>query len=106
MKGRAGYQAARAGQQTVERNGGTAAGSATRATTPAVAGTPSKSAPRGSFDPAPGLTFVRFFTDTGAGRVDPFDEVEWELRSAVIGNERGEVVFEQRDVEIPKFWSQ
>jgi hypothetical protein len=28
------------------------------------------------------------------------------LRSAVIGNEKGEVVFEQRDVEIPKFWSQ
>jgi hypothetical protein len=38
--------------------------------------------------------------------VDPFDEVEWEVRSAVIGNEKGKVVFEQRDVEIPKFWSQ
>ncbi len=38
--------------------------------------------------------------------VDPFDEIEWDLRSAVIGNEKGEVVFEQRDVEIPKFWSQ
>ena len=38
--------------------------------------------------------------------VDPFDEVTWEQRSAVIGNERGEVVFEQRDVEIPSFWSQ
>ena len=50
-----------------------------------------------------GLTFPRFFTEAG---VDPFDEVEWELRAAVIGNERGEVVFEQRDVEIPKSWSQ
>jgi ribonucleoside-diphosphate reductase alpha chain len=38
--------------------------------------------------------------------IDPFDEVTWEQRSAVIGNERGEVVFEQRDVEIPSFWSQ
>src|SRR4029450_4435944 len=38
--------------------------------------------------------------------VDPFDEVTWERRSAVIGNERGEVVFEQRDVEIPSFWAQ
>ena len=38
--------------------------------------------------------------------VDPFDEVEWDMRSAVIGNEKGEVVFEQRDVEIPRFWSQ
>src|SRR5207237_7719000 len=52
---------------------------------------------------SPGLSYPRFFTDAG---VDPFDEVEWELRSAVIGNERGEVVFEQRDVEIPKAWSQ
>ena len=28
------------------------------------------------------------------------------MRSAVIGNEKGAVVFEQRDVEIPRFWSQ
>ncbi len=52
---------------------------------------------------ASGLTFPRFFTEPG---VDPFDEIEWELRSAVIGNEKGDIVFEQRDVEIPKFWSQ
>ena len=52
---------------------------------------------------APGLEFLRFFSREG---VDPFDEVEWELRSAVIGNEKGETVFEQRDVEIPKVWSQ
>jgi ribonucleoside-diphosphate reductase alpha chain len=51
----------------------------------------------------PGLDFSCYFTLPG---VDPFDEVEWEVRSAVIGNERGKVVFEQRDVEIPKFWSQ
>jgi len=50
-----------------------------------------------------GLTYPRFFTRAG---VDSFDEVDWELRSAIIGNERGEVVFEQRDVEIPSFWSQ
>jgi ribonucleoside-diphosphate reductase alpha chain len=52
---------------------------------------------------APGLEFPRLFTREG---VDPFDEVEWELRSAVIGNEKGEKVFEQRDVEFPRFWSQ
>ena len=52
---------------------------------------------------APGLEFPRYFTRPG---VDPFDEVEWELRSAIIGNEKGHVVFEQRDVEIPKAWSQ
>src|SRR3954470_10884503 len=50
-----------------------------------------------------GLEFPRYFTLPG---VDPFDEVEWEVRSAVIGNEKGKVVFEQRDVEIPKSWSQ
>ena len=44
---------------------------------------------------APGLEFSRYFTLPG---VDPFDEVEWEMRSAVIGNEKGKVVFEQRDV--------
>ena len=52
---------------------------------------------------SPGLEFQRFFTLPG---IDPFDEVTWDQRSAVIGNERGEVVFEQRDVEIPSFWSQ
>jgi ribonucleoside-diphosphate reductase alpha chain len=50
-----------------------------------------------------GLEFERYFSKDG---VDPFDEIEWELRSAVIANERGELVFEQRDVEFPKFWSQ
>src|SRR6187399_1793708 len=51
----------------------------------------------------PGLEFSRYFTLPG---VDPFDEVELEVSSAVIGNEKGKVVFEQRDVEIPRFWSQ
>ncbi|MEM9177870.1 MAG: vitamin B12-dependent ribonucleotide reductase, partial [Myxococcota bacterium] len=50
-----------------------------------------------------GLTIERHFTTEG---VDPFDTVEWELRSATIGNEKGETVFEQNDVEIPKPWSQ
>jgi ribonucleoside-diphosphate reductase alpha chain len=50
-----------------------------------------------------GLEYERFFARDG---VDPFDEVEWELRSALIANERGELVFEQRDVEFPRFWSQ
>ena len=50
-----------------------------------------------------GLEFSRYFTLPG---VDPFDEIEWETRAAVIGNEKGKVVFEQRDVEIPRIWSQ
>ncbi|MGH9385263.1 MAG: vitamin B12-dependent ribonucleotide reductase [Vicinamibacterales bacterium] len=52
---------------------------------------------------SPGLEFPRFFTQPGE---DPFDHVEWELRDAVIGNEKGHVVFEQRGVEMPKAWSQ
>jgi ribonucleoside-diphosphate reductase alpha chain len=52
---------------------------------------------------APGLEFSRFFTVAGR---DPFDEVEWELRDALIGSEKGSIVFEQRGVEIPKPWSQ
>src|SRR5499426_2746892 len=52
---------------------------------------------------AEGLTLERYFTRPG---VDPFDEVEWEIRAAVIGSEKGEVIFEQKEVEVPKFWSQ
>jgi ribonucleoside-diphosphate reductase alpha chain len=52
---------------------------------------------------APGLEFPRFFTVAGT---DPFDQVEWELRDAVIGSEKGSIVFEQRGVEIPRPWSQ
>ena len=50
-----------------------------------------------------GLRFPRVYTRPG---VSPFDEVEWELRTATISNEHGQAVFEQRDVEFPKFWSQ
>ncbi|HEY5609727.1 MAG TPA: vitamin B12-dependent ribonucleotide reductase, partial [Thermoanaerobaculia bacterium] len=50
-----------------------------------------------------GIAIDRYFTKAG---IDVFDTCEWELRAAVITNERGEVVFEQRDVEMPKFWSQ
>ncbi|MGD1044184.1 MAG: vitamin B12-dependent ribonucleotide reductase [Bacteroidota bacterium] len=49
-----------------------------------------------------GLRFERYFTQRG---VHPFDEIEWELRTATISNDRGEKIFEQKDVEIPKSWS-
>ncbi|TSA23620.1 vitamin B12-dependent ribonucleotide reductase [bacterium] len=49
-----------------------------------------------------GLKFQRYFSKPG---VHPFNEVEWELRTAVITNEKGEKIFEQKDVEIPKPWS-
>jgi ribonucleoside-diphosphate reductase alpha chain len=49
-----------------------------------------------------GLQFHRYFTKPD---VHPFDEVEWDLRTAVISNEKGEKIFEQKDVEIPRSWS-
>ena len=49
------------------------------------------------------LTIPPYFTTP---EIDPYDAVEWELRSAIITGEKGEVVFEQHDVEIPKPWSQ
>ncbi len=50
-----------------------------------------------------GLHYVRRYTKQG---IHPYDEIEWELRDAVITNEKGEVNFEQRNVEVPKSWSQ
>ncbi len=38
--------------------------------------------------------------------VPPFEDVEWERRTAIIGNEKGQTVFEQKDVEVPTSWSQ
>ncbi|MEN3002637.1 MAG: LAGLIDADG family homing endonuclease [Armatimonadota bacterium] len=62
--------------------------------------------PREKFDninTGKGLRIQRYFTQPG---IDPFDTVQWERRTAVITGERGEVVFEQKDVEVPAFWSQ
>ncbi|MCU1317088.1 MAG: Ribonucleotide reductase of class (coenzyme B12-dependent), partial [Candidatus Acidoferrum typicum] len=50
-----------------------------------------------------GLSFQRYFTD---GKKSPFDAVEWEKRTALIGNEKGVTIFRQEDVEVPKSWSQ
>jgi ribonucleoside-diphosphate reductase alpha chain len=50
-----------------------------------------------------GLTFPRRWTTPG---VHPYDQIEWEIRTASIGNESGKTVFEQKDVEVPAFWSQ
>ncbi|MGD0337925.1 MAG: vitamin B12-dependent ribonucleotide reductase [Bacteroidota bacterium] len=49
-----------------------------------------------------GLTLRRYFTKAG---VHPFEDIQWELRTAVIISEQGEKIFEQGDVEIPATWS-
>jgi ribonucleoside-diphosphate reductase alpha chain len=50
-----------------------------------------------------GIAIDRFFTRPG---VDVYDTCEWELRNAAISSESGGIVFEQKDIEMPKFWSQ
>ncbi len=50
-------------------------------------------APADSAAPGRGIVLERFFTTAG---VDPYSEVEWDLRSAVISGEDGRVVFEQQ----------
>src|SRR5260221_11184601 len=52
--------------------------------------------------PGRGLSFRRHYTKPG---IHPFDTIEWESRTSVIQNEKGEIIFEQKDVEAPKSWS-
>ena len=49
-----------------------------------------------------GLSIPRYFTTPG---VDPADEMAWEYRTAGITGEDGKVVFEQKNIEVPKSWS-
>ena len=57
-----------------------------------------------------GVKLRRYFTASGAlphqANDDGFAGIEWELRTAAITGENGKIVFEQRDVEVPKTWSQ
>ncbi len=68
-----------------------------KTTAPSTPATPSTQRKK-----APGLSFRRLFTKPG---VSPYDEVEWDLRLAQITDSQGNVIFEQKDVEVPKDWS-
>jgi ribonucleoside-diphosphate reductase alpha chain len=57
----------------------------------------------GAVRPGAGLAFDRYFTRAG---IDPFDELEWERRDALIQGADGQIYFEQRGVEFPAGWSQ
>jgi ribonucleoside-diphosphate reductase alpha chain len=70
----------------------------TKTTTPAA----SPAASAVNKKKAPGLAFRRLFTKPG---VSPYDEIEWELRTAQITDTQGGVIFEQKEVEVPKDWS-
>jgi ribonucleoside-diphosphate reductase alpha chain len=50
-----------------------------------------------------GLRFGRYFTPEGS---HAYDLMEWEHRTAAITGEKGQVIFEQKDVEVPRSWSQ
>ncbi|MBI1885096.1 MAG: adenosylcobalamin-dependent ribonucleoside-diphosphate reductase [Chloroflexi bacterium] len=54
------------------------------------------------------LPIRRYFTTPGPDgqAVDPYDELQWDIRTAVIEGADGKPVFEQRDVEFPATWSQ
>src|SRR5918992_2830234 len=64
--------------------------------------TPSSTADSTTHRTGQGVTVERRYSEPG---VHPFDQVEWEIRDAVIGDPENPA-FEQRDVEFPKSWSQ
>ena len=49
-----------------------------------------------------GLSFARRFSREG---VSPYEEVQWERRTASITDTKGNTIFEQKDVEVPADWS-
>ena len=53
-----------------------------------------------------GLAFERYFTSDLKEGQTPYDALQWEQRSAVIADVKGNIVFEQTDVEMPSDWSQ
>src|SRR5438094_9277458 len=57
----------------------------------------------GNHKPKVGLKFERYFTPPGA---HAYDLIESERRTAAITSEKGQVIFEQKDVEVPRSWSQ
>ena len=72
-------------------------------------GTPTTETPTGAPTIATathaGVSFPRYFTGKGTAKT-PYDELQWETRNATIGNGKGAIIFEQRDVEVPVDWSQ
>jgi ribonucleoside-diphosphate reductase alpha chain len=57
-------------------------------------------------EPRKGLLFARYFTARLPQGRTPYDECRWEIRTAGIANDKGSVIFEQRDIEVPADWSQ
>src|ERR1035437_2002670 len=49
-----------------------------------------------------GLIFTRRFTAEG---ISPYDELPWERRTASIADSKGNIIFEQKNVDVPVDWS-
>ncbi|HWB60545.1 MAG TPA: vitamin B12-dependent ribonucleotide reductase [Chthoniobacteraceae bacterium] len=64
--------------------------------------TSTKAAAKGAPTVGKGLKFSRTFSSK---TVSPFDEIEWEARTAAITDDSGKAIFKQEDVEVPKSWS-
>src|SRR3984893_6337124 len=64
---------------------------------------PSAERAQGAISDKAGLRFERYFTPPGS---HAYDLIEWERRTAAITGEKGQTIFEQKDVEVPKAWSQ
>jgi ribonucleoside-diphosphate reductase alpha chain len=62
--------------------------------------------PKQQLEQAPGIAFPRHFTARLEAGKTPYDEIQWETRTASICNDKGAVIFEQKDVEVPADWSQ
>ena len=71
-------------------------------TLPAAATASRRSAKRSKADSAKPLRIERVFSDA---KVKPFDQIEWEKRTAEITDDSGKAVFKQENVEVPKAWS-
>ena len=73
---------------------------------PSSLGRPRKSSVRtknrGSRKKSKGLRFARVFSDAN---VAPFDQIDWERRTAEITDDSGKVIFKQENIEVPKSWS-
>jgi ribonucleoside-diphosphate reductase alpha chain len=53
-----------------------------------------------------GVSFPKYFTQKLEPGKTPYDEIAWELRTAAIASDKGAIIFEQDEVEVPAEWSQ
>jgi len=65
--------------------------------------TATRSPKNGSAAVRKSLNIERTFSDS---KISPFDQIEWDQRTAEITDDAGKIIFKQENVEVPKAWSQ